>query len=154
MMRPGIRAATKHPWLAVLGAASLVLAASGCEAPAHAAVVKCSGSVVVADIDDDVKKDCTLAIAKFDRQTSASIRIDTGRRLAFVKGHFTVQQGTVRISLHGSTGTAAEVVVRPGSPGDVEALLRLNRRNNGFHLRFDPDVEAVGLDGTLSYEAR
>lgn len=153
MIRPGIRLAAKHQWPAWLGAASLAIASSGCEAPAHAAVVKCSGSVL-ADVDVDVGKDCSLAIAKFDRPTSAGIRIDTGRRLAFVKGRFTVQQGTVKVTLHGSTGPAAEVVVHPGSPGTVEGLLRLSRRNNGFHLRFEPDGGAAGLDGALSYESR
>lgn len=149
-MRPAIHAATKRRWLAGLGAASLALATSSCEAPAHAAVVKCSGSNFS---NIAVKKDCTVTIAQFDRQTSASIKVDTSRRQAFVSGTFTVRQGTVRIALRGSTGTMAEVVVSPGAPGTVESLLRLNRQNNGFSLRFHPEGEVAGLEGTLSYAA-
>src|SRR3546814_2741459 len=117
MMRPAMRAATKHRWLTGLGAAFLVLAATGCEAPPHAAVVKCSGSNLS---DVAVKKDCTVTIARFDKQASASIKVDTRRRQAFVHGRFTVQQGTVRIELRGNTGTKAEVVVTPDAPGTLD----------------------------------
>ncbi|MGY1426585.1 hypothetical protein [Lysobacter sp. A289] len=151
MMRPTLRAAKKRWWLAGLVAASLALALSACEAPPHAAVVKCSGSNLS---DVAVKKDCTVTIEKFDRQASASIKVKTKRRQAFVTGHFTVQQGTVRIELRGNTGTKAEVIVSPGHPGSVESTLRLNKQNSSFRLRFHPEGEVAGLDGQVSYEAR
>lgn len=137
--------------MAGLGAACLTLAASGCRPPDHAAVVKCSGSNIA---EVDVKKDCDVGIRKFDRQTSATIRVDTRRRQAFVRGRFTVEQGTVRIVLRGSAGPAAEAVASPGSPATLEGTLRLRRPDNEFHLRFHPDGEASGLQGVVSYEAR
>lgn len=146
-----VTATAPRRWLAVVATTTLALATSACEAPPYAAATKCSGMNIGTV---DLRRDCTLAIAGLDRSTTASFKLDTRRRLALVQGHFTVQQGTVRISVHGSTGTAAEVVVRPGNPGTVETTLRLDRRNNGFRLRFEPDGEAAGLDGTLSYEAR
>jgi hypothetical protein len=144
-------ATAKRRWLAGLGAALLTLATSACEAPPHAAVVKCSASNVA---DVAVKKDCTVTIAKFDKQASARIKVKTRRRQAFVSGRFTVQQGTVRIELRGNTGTKAEVVVSPGKPGIVENTLRLRQQDSGFILRFHPQGEVVGLDGQVSYEAR
>lgn len=151
MMRPAMQFATRHRWLAGLGTACLVIAASGCEAPPHAAVVKCSGSNLS---DVAVKKDCTVTIARFDKQASARIKVDTRRRQAFVRGRFTVQQGTVRIELRGNTGTKAEVVVTPDAPGTLESTLRLNRQDSSFHLRFHPEGEAVGLAGEMHYQAR
>jgi len=142
---------TNRRWLAGLGAACVALAASGCEAPEHAAVVKCSARNVA---DVAVKKDCTVTIARFDHRATASIPANTRRRNAFVRGHFTVQQGTVRIALRGNAGTKAEVVVTPDAPGTLEGSLRLGRQKNDFHLHFDPDGEAVGLAGDVSYEAR
>lgn len=140
-----------HRWLAGLGAACLALTAAGCEAPEHAAVVKCTARNVA---DVAAEKDCTVTIAKFDHRTSASIKANTRRRHAFVRGHFTVRQGTVRIELRGSTGTEAETVVTAGAPGTLEGTLRLNRQRNDFHLLFEPEGEAVGLAGDVFYEAR
>src|SRR3546814_7958516 len=111
----------------------------------------CSGSNLS---DVAVSKDCTVTIAKFDKQASASIKVNTKRRQAFVKGRFTVQQGTVRIELRGNTGTKAEVVVSPGNPGSVESTLRLNRQDSSLRLRFHPEGEEVGLAGEVHYEAR
>src|SRR5690606_26598613 len=121
------------------------------EAPEHAAVVKCS-TRNVANIS--VTKDCTVTIAKFDHLATASIKADTKRRGAFVRGRFTVQQGTVRIALRGNTGTKAEVVVTPDAPGTLESTLRLNRQRNDFRLHFEPEGEAIGLAGNVFYEAR
>jgi hypothetical protein len=132
-------------------AAALALGTSACEAPPYAVARKCSGTDIGTT---ELRRDCTLAIAGLDRSTTSSFKIDSKRRMAQVQGRFTVQQGTVRISVHGSTGTAAEVVVSPGTPGDIEAALRLDRRSNGFRLRFEPDGKAAGIDGTLSYEVR
>jgi len=151
MMRADVHATTTHRWLASLGAACLALAASGCEAPPHAAVVKCSGANLS---DVAVTKDCTVTIEKFDRQASATIKVKTKRRQAFVRGRFTVQQGTVRIELRGNTGTKAEVVVTPDAPGTVESMLRLNRQDNSFRLCFHPEGEVAGLKGEVFYEAR
>ena len=129
----------------------MALAASGCEAPAHAAVVKCSGTSISLV---DMRHDCTLTIAQSDRQTSASIKINTKRRLAHVKGHFTVQQGAVRVALQGNAGSKTEVVVSPGKPGTLEGTVHLRRENGSFHLRFYPVGEVAGLQGQFSYEAR
>lgn len=151
MMRPALAAATRRGWLAGAGAALLAFAASACTPPPHAAAVKCSSSNIA---DVAVKKDCTVTIAKFDKQASARIKVKTKRRQAFVTGRFTVQQGTVRIELRGNTGTKAEVVVSPGTPGTVQSTLRLRRQDSDFILRFHPQGEVVGLDGQVSYEAR
>src|SRR3546814_11371112 len=105
MMRPVLAAATRRGGLAGAGAAVLVLAASGCTPPPHAAAVKCSSSNIA---DVAVKKDCTVTIAKFDKQASARIKVKTRRRQAFVTGRFTVQQGTVRVELRGHTGRSEE----------------------------------------------
>lgn len=153
MTGPATRTAARCRRSAVAATALLALAlgTSACQAPPYAVARQCSGTNVGTV---DLRMDCTLAIAGLDRSTTASFRIDSGRRLARVQGHFTVQQGTVRITLHGSAGTAAQVVVSPGSPGDIETTLRLDRRNNGFRLHFEPDGRAAGLGGTLSYEPR
>src|SRR3546814_16643464 len=102
MMRPNLAATTRRGWLAGAGAA-LVLATSACTPPPHAAAVKCSSSNIA---DVAVKKDCTVTIAKFDKQASARIKVKTRRRQAFVPGRFTVQQGTVRIGRRGPSGRA------------------------------------------------
>lgn len=68
--------------MACPGATCLALAASGCRPPGHAAVVRCSGSNLA---DINVKKDCEVGIGKFDRQTSATIKVDTRRRQAFYR---------------------------------------------------------------------
>jgi hypothetical protein len=141
----------RRPAVAATVVLALALGTSACQAPPHTVVRQCSGTNIGTA---DLRRDCTLAIAGLDRSTTVSFRIDSRRRLARVQGHFSVQQGTVRITVHGSTGTAAEVVVSPGSPGDIETALRLDRRNNGFRLHFEPDGRAAGLDGTLSYEPR
>lgn len=138
-------------WLAGLGAACLALAISGCEAPGHAAVVKCSGRNIA---DAEVKRDCTVTIARFDHPATATLKANTRRRLAFVRGRFSVQQGTVRVALRGSTGTEAEVVVTPDAPGSLEGSLRLRRPDNDFHLHFEPEGEVAGLAGDVYYEAR
>src|SRR3546814_19472900 len=77
MMHRAAQPTTKHRWLAGLATTCLVLAASGCEEPAHAAVVKCSGSNLS---DVAVSTDCTVNIAKFDKQPSASITVNTKRQ--------------------------------------------------------------------------
>ncbi|UNK58283.1 hypothetical protein MNQ95_04045 [Pseudoxanthomonas daejeonensis] len=143
------RAAATRGWLALFGAAGLAVAIPACEAPPHALRKDCSGMT----FGTETSRDCTLAIARFDRTVFANLPVDSRRRLALVQGHFSVQQGTVRVSLHGSTGTAAEFVVGPGRPGSIDTTLRLDRRN-GFRLRFEPDGEASGLDAKLHYEAR
>ncbi len=134
-----------------MGIAGAGVLASGCEAPASAAVVKCS-SRNLADVA--VKQDCAVTVQQFSEQTSAVIKVNTKRRQAFVKGDFTVQQGTVRIELRGSTGTDAEVTVTPDSPGSFETTLRLNRNDSSFRLRFYPEGEVSGLSGNVFYEAR
>ena len=151
MTRPAVRAKTRRRWLAGLGIASLALATSGCEAPPHAALVKCSGTSLSYG---DMRHDCTLTVAKSDRQTSASIKIDTPRRLAYVKGHFTVQQGSVRVALKGNAGSKTEVMVSPGNPGTLEGTVRLRRDGGSFQLHFSPVGEFAGLQGQFSYEAR
>ena len=153
MIRPDTVAATRCRWLAGLGAAALAVVISGCDAPAHAALLKCSGTD---SAYANMRHDCTLTIEKFDRQTSTSIKINTKRRMAFVKTHFTVQQGTVRIVVKGSAGSETEILASPGKPGIMEGTVRLNRQNNGFNLHFHRmgDAEVVGLAGQLSYEAR
>lgn len=151
MMRPATLAATKRCWLARLGAASLALATSGCEVPAHAALLQCSGTSVSYV---DMRHDCKVTIEKFERQNSTSIKIDTSRRLAFVKGHFTVQQGSARIVFKGSAGSNTEVLVSPDKPGTMEGMLNLNLQNNGFNLHFYPKGEVAGLEGQVSYEPR
>ena len=151
MMRRTARPGAKRRWLAGLGTLSLALATSACTPPPHAAVLKCSGSNFA---EVDVKKDCNVNIERFDRQTSATIRVDTRRRQAFVKGHFTVERGTVRIVLRGSAGPAAEAVASPGAPATFEGTVRLRRPDSEFHLRFHPEGEAAGLRGQVSYEAR
>ena len=133
------------------GALLAALALSACTPPPHAAVVKCSGSNIGNVV---AKKDCTVTIARFDKQASARIKVDTRRRQAFVRGRFTVQEGAVRIELHDRSGTKAEAVAAPGAPGILEGTLRLNRKDNAFHLRFHPEGEAVGLAGEVLYEAR
>lgn len=135
----------------VLGVAGAGFVTSGCDAPAHAAVVKCS-SANLADVR--VNQDCTITVQQFSEQTSALIKVNTKRRQAYVKGDFTVEQGTVRIELRGSTGTDAEITVTPESPGSFETTLRLNRTDSSFRLRFYPEGEATGLSGNVFYEAR
>src|SRR3546814_16422692 len=121
MMRPVLAAATRRGWLAGAGAALLVLAASACTPPPHAAAVKCSSSNIA---DVAVKKDCTVTIATFDKQASARIKVKTRRRQAFVTGRFTVQQGTVRVELRGTTGTHAAAGISPGTPRPRERAPR------------------------------
>lgn len=137
--------------LACLAAASTALALSACTPPPHAAVVKCSASNFA---DADVKKDCDIRIERFHQYTSATIRIDSRRRHAFVRGTFTVEEGTARIELRGAAGTEAEAFASPGSPAQLEGTLRLSRPDNEFHLRFHPDGEVGGLRGAVHYEAR
>ena len=92
---------------ACFGAAFIALVASACSPPPHAAVVKCSGTNVS---NYHVEKDCTVTVQRFDRPTTATIQADTRKRQAVAAGHFTVEQGTVRIELRSSTGTVAEAV--------------------------------------------
>lgn len=151
MTRSAGRCTTRRRRLAGLGIACLVLAATGCEAPPHAAVVKCSGSNLS---DVAVKRDCTVTIARLDKQASASIKVPARRRQAFVRGRLTVQEGTVRIELRGNAGTKAEAIVTPDTPGTFESTLRLDRRDSAFRLRFHPEGEVSGLAGEVFYEAR
>jgi len=134
-----------------LAAAFAALMASACSPPPHAAVVKCSGSNVS---DYHVEKDCTVTVERFDRPTTATIRTDTRKRQAAAAGHFTVDQGTVRIELRSSAGTVAEAVASPGHPGSVEGLVRLRRQNSDFRVRFHPDGEVAGLKGTVHFQTR
>ncbi|MGY1408264.1 hypothetical protein ACW5EG_01580 [Luteimonas sp. A611] len=150
-MRNDIRAATRRRWLAVFGSASLALATSACEAPAHAAVTSCSGAKFG---NIAAKKDCTVAIAKFDQQTSARFQLDTKRRDVVVQGRFTVTRGTARIAQRNRTGTVAEIVVGPDAPATLDSTLHLGLRNRDFHLVFHPQGEVEGLAGQLSYETR
>lgn len=151
MTRSIARSAATRRWLAGIGAALLALATSGCEAPAHAAVVKCAATGLAVG---NMRHDCTLTIAKTDRQAAATISIKTHRRLAHVKGHFTVQQGSVRIALQGNAGSKTEIMVSPGNPGTLEGTVRLRRDGSSFHLRFYPVGEVAGVQGQFSYEAR
>ncbi|HLT31120.1 MAG TPA: hypothetical protein VK013_13860 [Myxococcaceae bacterium] len=137
--------------LLALGVAGAGVLSFGCEAPAHAAVVKCSSANLM---DVAVKQDCAVSVEQFSEQTSATIKVNTKRRQAHVVGDFTVAQGTVRIELRGSTGTDAEVTVTPEAPASFESTLRLNRNDSSFRLRFYPEGEVTGLTGTVSYEAR
>lgn len=140
---------------ACLGAAFIAFAASACSPPPHAAVVKCSGTNVSGY---HVEKDCTVTVERFDRPTTATIRTDTRKRQAVAAGHFTVEQGTVRIELRSSAGTVAEAVAEavasPGSPGSVEGPLRLRRQNSDFHVRFHPEGEVAGLMGSVHFQTR
>lgn len=136
---------------ACLGAAFIVLLASACSPPRHAAVVKCTGTNVS---DYHVEKDCTVTVERFDQPTTATIRTDTRKRQAVAAGHFTVEQGTVRIELRSSAGTVAEAVASPGNPGSVEGSLRLRPRNSDIHVRFHPQGEVAGLEGTVHFQTR
>lgn len=132
-------------------AAFAALMASACAPPPHAAVVECSGTNVM---DYDVEKDCTITVERFDQPTTATIKTDTRKRKAEVAGRFTVQQGTVRIELRSSAGTAAQAVASPGNPVNVGGTLPLRRHNNDIHIRFHPEGEAVGLAGSVHFESR
>src|SRR5690625_755878 len=134
-----------------IGVAFAALLASACSPPPHAAVVKCTGTNVA---DYDVEKDCTITVEQFDQPTTATIQTDTRKRKAVVAGQFTVQQGTVRIELRSSVGTAAEAVASPGNPGTVHGTLPLRRHNNNIHIRFHPEGEAAGVQGRVHFEAR
>lgn len=136
---------------ACLGAAFIALLASACSPPPHAAVVKCSGTNVS---DYHVEKDCTVTVQRFDRPTTATIRTDTRKRQVVAAGHFTVEQGSVRIELRSSAGTVAEAVASPGNPGSVEGPLRLRRQNGDFHVRFHPEGEVAGLQGSVHFQTR
>src|SRR5690606_41409368 len=70
-----------------------------------------------------------------------------------VSASFTVAEGTVKSSLRGSAGTAAEVTVTPEAPGHMETNLRLNRNDSSFRFNFEPEGEVVGLRGEVSYKA-
>lgn len=134
-----------------LGSVFAALVASACSPPPHAAVVRCTGSNVM---DYDVEKDCTVTVARFDQPTTATIQTDTRRRQAEVTGEFTVQQGTVRIELRGSAGIGAESVASPGNPGKVAATLPLRRHNSDIHIRFHPEGEVTGVEGSVHFQAR
>ena len=136
---------------ACLGTAFIALLTSACSPPPHAAVVTCSGTNVSSY---HVEKDCTVSVERFDRPTTATIRTDTRKRQAVAAGHFTVEQGTVRIELRSSAGTVAEAVASPGSPGSVEGPLRLRRQNSDFHVRFHPEGEVAGLKGSVHFQTR
>ncbi|GAA3914815.1 hypothetical protein GCM10022229_04850 [Luteimonas lutimaris] len=138
-------------WLAGIGAACLAIASTGCEAPPDAAVLKCSARNVA---EVAVKKDCTIGIREFDHHASATVKIDTRRRLGFVRGQFTVQQGSVRVALRGSTDAGSTVVVSPDAPAILEGSVRLSHRDRAFVLTFDPEGQAAGLAGEVSFEAR
>lgn len=141
----------KRRWLAWAGVATLVLAASGCEPPDDSAVTRCTATRL---LFSNVQGECRVGVARFDRPAAAGIKIDTPKRLAFVQARFTVQQGTVKIVLRGSTGPVQEVVVRPGAPATLESLVRLRLKRGGFHLKFEPEGPATRLEGTLRYESR
>lgn len=134
-----------------LGAAFIALMASACSPPPHAAVVKCSGSNLA---NYEVEKDCTITIARFDRPTTATIQTDTRKRRVVAAGEFTVEHGTVRIELRSGAGPVAEAVASPGSPGRVEGPLRLRRQNSDFHVRFHPEGEVSGLEGSVHFQTR
>lgn len=136
---------------ACLGAAFAALLASACAPPPHAAVTQCSGTNFSGY---DEEKDCTITVERFDQPTTATIKTDTRKRKVLVAGQFTVQQGTVRIELRSSAGTAAEAVASPGNPGVVEGTLPLRRHNNDIHVRFHPEGEVVGLAGSVHFESR
>jgi len=136
---------------ACLGTAFIALLTSACSPPPHAAVVTCSGTNVSSY---HVEKDCTVSVERFDRPTTATIRTDTRKRQAMAAGHFTVDQGRVRIELRSSAGTVAEAVASPGNQGSVEGLLRLRRQNSDFHLRFLPEGEVAGLKGSVHFQTR
>ncbi|AOH35397.1 hypothetical protein BGP89_02675 [Luteimonas sp. JM171] len=136
---------------ACLGAAFAALMASACSPPPHAAVVACTGTNVM---DYHVEKDCTVTVERFKQSTTATIQTDTRKRKAVVTGQFTVREGTVRVELRSSAGSAAEAVISPGNPGTVEGTLPLRRHNNDIHIRFHPEGEAVGVEGSVHFEAR
>jgi len=137
--------------LTVLSTVGATLLGSGCAPPPHAAVVKCSGTNFS---KFDVKRDCDVRIERFDRQTAATLRVDTRRRSALVTGHFALDQGSARVVLHGTGGPQAEATISPDQPARLEATVRLRRPDNEFHLRFHPDGEASGLHALVSFEAR
>ena len=136
---------------ACLGAAFIALVAPACSPPQHAAVVKCSGTNVS---DYHVEKNCSVTVQRFDRPTTATIRTDTRKRQVVAAGHFTVEQGSVRIELRSSAGTVAEAVASPGNPGSVEGPLRLRRQSGDFHVRFHPEGEVAGLQGSVHFQTR
>ena len=136
---------------ACLGAAFAALFASACAPPPHAAVAQCSGTNFA---NYDVEKDCTVTVERFDQPTTATIKTDTRKRKAAVTGRFTVQEGTVRIELRSSAGTAAEAVVSPGKPGNLQGTLPLRRHNNDIHIRFHPEGEVAGVKGSVHFQAR
>jgi len=135
------------------GAAALLaaLAISACTPPPDAAVTRCSASSLG---NVAASKHCTVSVARFDERASARIQVDTRKRQVLVRGRFSVQQGTVRIELRGGSGTKVAAVATPGAPGIVEGTLRVNRVDDALHLHFDPEGEAAGLAGDVSYEAR
>jgi len=120
------------------------------KAPPHAAVVRMKGSNFG---DMLVSREATVTIERFSKRTSALIRGHTRRRHGQVSASFTVEEGTVKISLRGSAGTAAEVTVTPEAPGHMETNLRLNRNDSSFRFNFEPEGEVVGLRGEVSYKA-
>lgn len=134
-----------------LGAVFAALVAAACSPPPHAAVVKCTGSNVM---EYDVEKDCTVTVARFDQPTTATVQTDARKRKAEVTGEFTVRQGTVRIELRSSAGIAAEAIAGPGNPGKVAATLPLRRHNSDIHIRFHPEGEVTGVEGSLHLQAR
>lgn len=142
----------KRRWLAWAGVATLALAASGCEPPDDSAVTRCTATTLPFS---NVRGECSVGVVHLDGPAAAGIKVDTPRRYALVQARFTVQQGTVKVVLRGSTGgPAQEVVVRPGAPATLEGIVRLRPKRSGFHLRFEPDGQAAGLEGTLRYESR
>lgn len=118
--------------------------------PPHAAVVRMKGSSLG---DMFVSREATITIERFSKKTSALIRGNTRRHHGHVKAHFTVEEGSVKIMLRGSAGTAAQVTVTPESPGSMDTNLRLNRTDSSFRFWFEPEGEVVGLKGEVEYKA-
>lgn len=144
-------APVKRRWLAWAGVAMLALATSGCEPPDSSAVTRCTASRLPFS---HMQGECRVGVVQFDGPAAAGIKVDTPKRLAFVQARFTVQQGTVKVILRGNTGPVQEVIVRPGAPATLESIVRLRLKRGGFHLRFEPEGQATGLEGTLRYESR
>ena len=142
--------AAMRAWLAWAGiVATIVLVASACRPPPHAAVKNCTAMAM----QPHAEGNCTVTVERFARRTSTRIKVDSPKPRARLSGHFTVQHGTVKVSLRGMTGIAAETALRPGALGPLEADVRLGR-DPGFHLHFDREGEASGLAGTVQYRSR
>lgn len=126
----------------------LALTLSGCEAPAGAAIVKCTGEFTIGRPE----RTCSVNVAQLKDSAGATFKGEKRHRHAAVNADFTVKQGTVQVVVRGN-GAAKEYTLTPEAPLHIEEDVRLHLNKRSFYVGFKGDA-ATAIEGTVRYKVR